>query len=432
MNRDPAAYLEFAERECAKQPLLDGVAPREVNCIAVIGAGTMGSGIAIAAMEAGYDVLLVEQDEEALKRGIKRIGDHYERRVMAGKVDASQAAEAQSRLWAGTDWSVLRRADLVIEAVFEDLAVKQQVFARLQELTKAGAVLASNTSYLDLDAIARSVSRPEDVIGLHFFSPANVMRLVEVVRGTHSAPDAVATALAAVQRMRKLPVVVGNAFGFVGNRIFSAYRRQCEFMLEEGAWPEQVDSALESFGFAMGPFAVADLSGLDIAWRMRKSQAATRDPATRYVRIPDLLCEAGRLGRKTGAGYYAYDDGKTRHSDPAVRILIERASAEKGRGRRTLDESEIQRRALLAMVNEAALLLAEDVARRATDIDVVMANGFGFPRTRGGPVYWARERGAESLANDMDWLADLSGPGFVRGDLRRLMARETGIEEAST
>jgi len=429
---NPEKYLELAERECAQQPALAGASPREVRCIAVIGAGTMGSGIAIAALDAGYDVLLLEQDGDALTRGTKRIGDHYERRVKAGKVDATFAAEAQARLVAGTDWSALARADLVIEAVFEDLAVKQQVFARIQQLAKPGAVLASNTSYLDLDAIARATSRPQDVIGLHFFSPANVMRLVEVVRGTQSASDALATGVAAAKRMRKLPVVVGNAFGFVGNRIFAAYRRQCEFMIEEGAWPEQVDSALEAFGFAMGPFAVADLSGLDIAWRMRKAQAATRDPAARYVRIPDLLCEAGRLGRKTGAGYYAHDgDGKTRHIDPAVRILIERQSAGKGLIRREFGPSEIQRRALLAMVNEAALLLGDKVAERATDIDVVMVNGFGFPRRQGGPVYWARDRGTESLARDMDWLAGLSGPGFVRGDLRLLLAADAGIKEAS-
>jgi 3-hydroxyacyl-CoA dehydrogenase len=421
----PASYLELAERESTQHPALAGVAPRPVQCVAVIGAGTMGSGIAIAALDAAFDVLLLEQDQEALTGAVKRIGEHYERRVKAGKIEAAVASKAQSRLVTGVDWSLLLRADLVIEAVFEDLAVKQQVFARIQDLAKPGAVLASNTSYLDLNAIAQATSRPQDVIGLHFFSPANVMRLVEVVRGTRSAPDALATGLAVVARMRKLPVVVGNAFGFVGNRIFFAYRRQCEFMIEEGAWPEQVDAAMEVFGFAMGPFAVADLSGLDIAWRMRKAQAATRDPAARYVRIPDLLCEAGRLGRKTGAGYYTYEgDGKTRRSDTVVRALIERASAEKGVKRRVFDEAEIQQRALLAMANEAALLLRDSVAERATDIDVVMVNGFGFPRAHGGPVFWAREGGPDALANDIDWLVSVSGPGFVHGDLSHLESRE--------
>ncbi|MDZ5456743.1 3-hydroxyacyl-CoA dehydrogenase NAD-binding domain-containing protein [Azohydromonas lata] len=408
----------FAERDSARLPELEGVAPRPVQHVAVIGAGTMGTGIAIAALDAGFDVALLEQDEAALRRGTERIREHYASRVQAGKLKASTAAQCEARLQPTIDWSVLGSSDLVIEAVFEDLDVKRQVFARIDTLARPGAVLASNTSYLDLDAIAGATRRPQDVIGLHFFSPAHVMRLLEVVRGAATAADALATGLVVAKRLRKLPVVTGNAFGFIGNRIYAAYRRQCEFMIEEGAWPAQVDAALEAFGFAMGPFAVADLSGLDIAWRMRQAQAATRDPAARYVHIPDRLCEAGRLGRKTGAGYYVHESGsRGRKSDPAVHTLIERARADKGLVPRTLSDDEIQRRALLAMVNEAARLLAEGVARRASDVDVVLVNGFGFPRWEGGPVFWARERGAEALAQDMDWLADLSGPGFVRGDL---------------
>jgi 3-hydroxyacyl-CoA dehydrogenase len=408
----------FAERDSARLPELRDVAPRAVQQIVVIGAGTMGSGIAIAALDAGFDVALLEQDEAALQRGTARIREHYASRVQAGKLTAATAAQCEARLACTTNWAVVASSDLVIEAVFEDLEVKRQVFARIDALARPGAVLASNTSYLDLDAIAGATQRAQDVIGLHFFSPASVMRLLEVVRGAATAPDALATGLAVARRLRKLPVVTGNAFGFIGNRIYAAYRRQCEFMIEEGAWPEQVDAALEAFGFAMGPFAVADLSGLDIAWRMRQAQAATRDPAARYVHIPDRLCEAGRLGRKTGAGYYLYDTGsRGRKSDSAVRALIEQASAEKGLLRRTLDDEEIRRRVLLAMVNEAALLLGEGVARRASDVDVVLVNGFGFPRWEGGPVFWARERGAQALAKDMDWLAGLSGSGFVHGDL---------------
>jgi 3-hydroxyacyl-CoA dehydrogenase len=236
-----------------------------------------------------------------------------------------------------------------------------------------------------------------------------------------------ATGLDVARRLGKLPVVTTNAFGFIGNRIYSAYRRQCEFMLEDGALPEEVDAALESFGFAMGPFAVADMSGLDIAWRMRQSLAATRGPAARHVGIPDRLCEAGRLGRKAGAGYYLYETpgGKAgRQPDPWVRELIEAASAAKGIVRRRLHDDEIQRRALLAMVNEAALLLAEGVAQRASDVDVVLVNGYGFPRWEGGPVFWARDRGHAALQADMAWLAELSGPGFVHGDLRRLQSTE--------
>jgi 3-hydroxyacyl-CoA dehydrogenase len=283
-------------------------------------------------------------------------------------------------------------------------------------------VLASNTSYLDLDAIAAVTTRPRDVVGLHFFSPAQVMRLLEIVRGAATAPDVLATALQLAKALRKISVVAGNAFGFIGNRIYAAYRRQCEFMIEEGASPQQVDSALEKFGFAMGPFAVADMSGLDIAWRMRQSQAATRDPAARYVRIPDLLCEAGRLGQKTGAGYYRYERaGAPRQLDPAVEQIITAARNAKGLAPRRLDDEEITRRALLAMVNEAARLLGEGVAQRASDVDMVLVNGYGFPKWEGGPVFWARERGLQALEQDLDELAARSGPGFVRGDPRQLL-----------
>jgi 3-hydroxyacyl-CoA dehydrogenase len=412
----------FAERDAAKQPALAGVSPRPVQRVLVIGAGTMGSGIAIAALGAGFDVVLLEQDGEALFRGSSRIREHYASRVAAGKMPADVAAAAESRLNATTDWSAVADADLLIEAVFEDLAVKQEVFRRIDRTARPGAVLASNTSYLDLDAIACATSRPQDVLGLHFFSPANVMKLLEVVRGAATAPEVLATGLDVARRLRKLPVVTANAFGFIGNRIYSAYRRQCECMVEEGASPEQVDAALEAFGFAMGPFAVADMSGLDIAWRMRQSQAATRDPAARYVRIPDLLCEAGRLGRKTGAGYYRYEaGGKGRQPDPQVSVIIDAARAEKAVVPRAFGAEEIQRRALLAMANEAALLLGEGVAQRASDVDVVLVNGYGFPRWEGGAVFWARERGGEALAADLDWLAEVSGPGFVRGDLRQVL-----------
>lgn len=412
----------FAERDSAKHPALQGITPRAVQKVAVIGAGTMGTGIAIVALDAGFDVLLLEQDAAALERGHTRIHTHYAERVSAGKMKAAVAAEREARLRANLNWTLIAQADLVIEAVFEDLAVKQQVFQRLDTLARPGAVLASNTSYLDLDAIAAATSRPQDVVGLHFFSPAKLMRLLEVVQGQATSPETLATALAAGKRMKKLTVRTGNAFGFIGNRIYAAYRRQCEFMLEEGALPEQVDAALETFGFAMGPFAVADMSGLDIAWRMRQAQASGRDPAARYVHIPDRLCEAGRLGRKTGTGYYRYDtSAKGRQIDPAVALLIAQARTDKGMVPRSLDASEIQRRALLSIVNEAALLLAEGVAERATDIDVVLVNGYGFPRWEGGPVFWARERGAEALSQDLGWLAGCSGPGFVGGDVQHLL-----------
>lgn len=415
----------FAERDSAKHPSLDEATPRAVEHVAVIGAGTMGSGIAIAALDAGYRVLLLEQDAAALERGTARIHAHHVSRVQTGKLSASGVAAVEARLQSSLDWADLAQVDLVIEAVFEELGVKQQVFQRIDAVARPGAVLASNTSYLDLDAIAAATSRPQDVIGLHFFSPANVMKLMEVVRGQASAPDALATGLSLGKQLKKLPVLTGNAFGFIGNRLYAAYRRQCEFMVEEGAWPEQVDAALQVFGFAMGPFAVADLSGLDIAWRMRQAQAATRDPKARYVHIPDRLCEAGRLGRKTGAGYYRYPEGsKGPQVDDAVHQLIAQARADKGVVPRDLGDDEIVRRVLLAIVNEAALLLAEGVAERATDVDVVLVNGYGFPRWEGGPVFWARDRGAAALQDDMAWLAGLCGPGFVAGDLRHLLTTE--------
>ncbi len=423
VSREAAALRHqfFAERDSAKHPELQNIAPRAVQQVAVVGAGTMGTGIAIVALDAGFDVLLLEQDAAALDRGQTRINTHYAERVRAGKMKAAVATEREARLRASIDWTLIDKADLVIEAVFEDLAVKRQVFQRLDALARPGAVLASNTSYLDLDQIAAATSRPQDVVGLHFFSPANVMRLMEIVRGQASAPDTLATGLAVAKKLRKLPLLTGNAFGFVGNRLYAAYRRQCEFLVEEGAWPEQVDAALQRFGFAMGPFAVADLSGLDIAWRMRQAQSATRDPAARYVHIADRLCEAGRLGRKTGSGYYRYaEDGKPMVDD-TVHGLIEQARTDKGIVPRAIPDEEIVRRALLALANEAALLLAEGVAAHATDVDLALVNGYGFPRWEGGVVFWARERGDAALRTDFAWLAQVSGPGTRTGDPRALL-----------
>ena len=415
-------YQFFAEREAGKLPVAWQAEPRTVHTVAIIGAGTMGAGIAICALDAGLRVILLEQDDAALQRGQQRVTEHYQSRVQAGKMKATVAAAAEARLLPSTDWTQLAQADLVIEAVFEDLAVKQEVFKKIDAHARPGAVLATNTSYLDVDAIANVTQRPADVLGLHFFSPANVMKLLEVVRGTHTAADVLATGMALGKTLEKLPVLTGNAFGFIGNRIYNAYRKQCEFMLEDGAWPEEVDSALQAFGLAMGPFAVADLSGLDIAWRMRKAQAASRDPRERYVAILDQLCEQGRLGRKTGAGYYTYADGRqVKTTDAVVRGIISQASTQRGITRHTLTAADIQRRALLAMVNEAALLLAEGVASRASDIDVVLAQGYGFPRWEGGPVFWARQQDRAALEQDLHTMAAQSGHGFKVADLSVLL-----------
>jgi len=410
-------YQFKAEREAAKPPTHLPQA-RQVQRIAVIGAGTMGSGITIAALDSGKSVLLLEQNETALARGRERIREYYSSRVKAGKLDQQQAFDSESRLTSTLDWKRLGSVDIVIEAVFEDLAVKQEVFRILDANAPPGAILATNTSYLDIDAIAAATSRPQDVLGLHFFSPAHVMKLLEVVQGKATAPDVVATGMSVGKALRKTPVLAGNAFGFIGNRIYNAYRRQCEFMLEDGAWPEDVDAALTAFGFAMGPFAVADLSGLDIAWRMRKAQTSQRDPRERYVAILDELCELGRLGRKTGAGYYTYVDGKQASTtDPTVRLVIERASARRGIERKALSPELIQRRALLAMVNEAALLLDAGIAVRPSDVDVVLVQGYGFPRWAGGPVFWARRQDQGRLQSELAQLAEDAGFGSVPASL---------------
>ena len=416
-------YQFKAERAATKLPVEFQGEARQVQTLAVIGAGTMGAGIAISALDAGFGVLLLEQDDSALHRGQQRVAGHYQSRIRTGKIKASAAAAAEARLTSTTDWTMLVKADVVIEAVFEDLTVKQAVFRQIDQHARPGAVLATNTSYLDVDAIAEITSRPADVLGLHFFSPANVMKLLEVVRGAATTPDVLATAMILGQRLKKLPVLTGNAFGFIGNRIYNAYRKQCEFMLEDGAWPEDVDQALTGFGLAMGPFAVADLSGLDIAWRMRKALAATRDPRERYVAILDRLCEQGRLGRKTGAGYYVHTDGKQAPgTDAVVREIIEHASAERGISRQQLDAASIQRRALLAMVNEAALLYAEGVATRPSDIDVVLVQGYGFPRWEGGPVFWAGQQDRAQLDADLDQLTQSQGWGAVRATPKMLSA----------
>jgi 3-hydroxyacyl-CoA dehydrogenase len=337
--------------------------------------------------------------------------------VETGRLKADDMERRLARLMPSVDFTSLAQADLVVEAVFEDMAVKQQVFRELDRAAKAGAILASNTSYLDLDAIAAVTGRPLEVVGLHFFSPANVMRLLEIVRGASTAPDVLATALSVAKTIRKLPVVARVGEGFIGNRIYSVYRTQCEFMLEEGAYPEDVDSALTAFGLAMGPFAVGDLAGLDIAWNTRKRLAATRDPAARYPEILDRLCEAGRFGQKTGAGWYRYAPGARRGvSDPDVHALIDQVSAAKGIARRPFTREEIQWRALAAMINEAALLLAEGIAARPSDVDLVLVNGYGFPAHKGGPLFWASRRPRPRVTQAIDALA-ATGHGFKRGNI---------------
>ncbi|HQW39423.1 MAG TPA: 3-hydroxyacyl-CoA dehydrogenase family protein, partial [Usitatibacteraceae bacterium] len=383
-------HLFFAEREAAKVPGLEGAAERPVGSAGVVGAGTMGSGIATCFADAGIAVTLIDQDEEAVARGLACVKQGYDASVAAGRLDEAEAERRLARIHGAVDLASLADADLVVEAIFEDMALKEAMFARLDAVAKPGAILATNTSYLDVDRIAAATKRPQDVLGLHFFSPAPVMRLLEVVRAAKTSPGALATALAVGRKLRKLCVVAKVGEGFIGNRLYAAYRRQCELLVEEGALPEEVDAALESFGFAMGPFAVADMAGLDIAWRMRQRLAATRDPRERYCAIADRLCERGRLGRKTGAGWYRHPPGARRgEPDPEVRALIEAASAAAGIARRAIDPDEIRGRALATLVREAERVLAEGVALRASDVDLVLVNGYGFPKHEGGPLFWA-------------------------------------------
>ena len=423
-SREAAAkrYLFFAERDAFRVSGIGQARARPVAKVGVVGAGTMGAGIAICFLDAGLPVTLVERDQKALDAGLARIETAYRRMADSGRIGNEVMAQRLARITPSTDLSALAAADLVVEAVFEDMEIKQSLFRDLDRALKPGAIMASNTSYLDLDTLARETARPADVVGLHFFAPANVMRLLEVVRGAQTAPDVLATALAVAKVLQKLPVVARVGEGFIGNRIYSAYRNQCEFMLEEGALPEQIDAALTGFGFAMGPFAVTDLSGLDIAWRTRQRLAATRDPQARYSDVLDRLCEAGRLGQKAGKGWYNYPEGSRRGvPDEAVRAVIEDAARRKGLSRRSMTADEIVHRALTAMVNEAALLLADGIAERPSDVDLVMVNGYGFPAKEGGPLFWASHQPRTAVQGWLDTLARSVGHGFRRGDVGKVL-----------
>jgi 3-hydroxyacyl-CoA dehydrogenase len=379
-------HVFFAEREAAKIAGLEGVSPRAIRTIGIVGTGLMGSGIAVAALDAGYRVIGVEQTDEAARKGRERIAATLERNVKSGRLDETGLADRLSRLTVEGSLDALADADLVIEAVFDDLAVKTDLFRRLDTIIRPDAILATNTSYLDPDQIAAATAHPGRVLGLHFFSPANIMRLVEVVRCAATEPDVLATGFAVARQMRKLPILSGVTEGFIGNRIFSAYRREAEFLLEDGAEPQDIDAAMESFGFAMGPFAVFDLAGLEIAWARRKRQAATRDPSERYVDIADRLCEAGRFGQKSGRGWYSYEGGK-KAVDPDVTAIIAVSRAAKSIVPRSIDKGEIANRLLDAMAAEGQKLIDEKIAARPGDIDLVLINGYGFPAHKGGPMF---------------------------------------------
>jgi 3-hydroxyacyl-CoA dehydrogenase len=395
-QRKGLIHAFFGDRAVSKIPELEAVTPREVTTIAVIGSGTMGHGIAIACAEAGYRVLLHDASAAALDAAFDKIAAHFDAAVKKGRLGPGMADEAAHRIARIDALERFRNADLVIEAVVERMDVKKEVFGKLAAIAKPGAVLASNTSYLDIDEIASATDRPQDVIGMHFFSPANVMRLLEVVKTEQGAPDALATAFAVGKRLGKICVLAKNADGFIGNRIFRAYRRQADYLIEDGALPWDVDRAVKGFGFAMGPFETSDLAGIDIGWHARRREDATRDPSERYVAIGDRLYEMGRLGQKTGAGYYRYE-GRSAAPDPDVEKLILAASSEKGIARRAFSDEEIVDRLVCAMINEGAKVLEAGVARRALDIDMTFVHGYGFPRYRGGPMFHADSLGLASV-----------------------------------
>ncbi|MGO2262565.1 3-hydroxyacyl-CoA dehydrogenase NAD-binding domain-containing protein [Halomonas sp.] len=416
-------YLFFAEREKPFVPS-QPVEPATISRVSVVGAGTMGSGIALCALMAGYRVDLLELNALALQTGVTRITQALDEDVKRERLTQAQRDTQLSRLNPTQALPDVAGTDLVIEAIVEDLDVKRSLFADLAKWVSKSTLLASNTSYLDIDRIAEGIANPERVLGLHFFSPANRMPLLEIVRCQTTSEQTLSTAMAVTRRLKKKAIVVANSWGFVGNRLYAAYRRQCEFMLEEGASPEQIDAALEAYGFAMGPFKVADMSGLDIAWKMRQQSADTRH-LRRYVGIPDLLCEAGRLGRKTGCGYYRYDEAMRPASDPAVAQIIERYREEQAITPKAFSEQEIQQRALLALINEALLLLDEGVCQRPADIDIALVNGYGFPRWRGGPLFIARQMSSGELGRELDKLADVSGKGHQRAHLKSLTIQDS-------
>ncbi|WP_306120351.1 MULTISPECIES: 3-hydroxyacyl-CoA dehydrogenase NAD-binding domain-containing protein [unclassified Roseitalea] len=385
-------HIFFAERSVARMDRLKGVEPRKVDHVGIVGGGTMGAGIAAATLLAGLPVTLIERDDAALEAGRERVGKLLDGAERRGLIDTARRAAIDASLAGATDYDALASADLVIEAVFEDMAVKTEVFERLDRATRPDAVLATNTSYLDVGAMAEVVADPGRVLGLHFFSPAHVMKLLEVVHPPKVADDVLATGFAFGKRLRKICVPAGVCDGFIGNRIMSAYRREAGYLLEEGALPHEVDAAMTDYGFAMGIYAMQDMAGLDIAWAMRKRRAATRDPNERYVDIADTLCEAGRFGQKTGKGWYLHDGtSRTGRPDPEVEAIIVDASRRKGIERRSFSHEQIIDRLLGALRAEADAVLAEGIAASPDAIDVVMVNGYGFPRWRGGPMFATRK-----------------------------------------
>jgi len=402
-------HIFFAEREAAKVPdMPEATKPRPIARAAVIGAGTMGGGIAMCFANAGIPVTVVETARDLLQTGLERVAGNYRTTVSRGGLDAAEMERRMALITGVTEFDAVGEADVVIEAVFEEMDVKKRVFADLDRIAKQGAVLATNTSTLDINEIARATKRPQDVLGTHFFSPANVMRLLEIVRGAQTSFEALATAIALGRRLGKVPVTVGVCYGFVGNRMLAQRSAETERLLLEGALPQQIDAAVVGFGFPMGPCAMMDLAGLDVGWRIRRGRGER-------ALIEDALCEAGYYGQKTGKGYFRYERGsRTPLPDPEVEKLILDTAARLRVNRRPIGEEEIVERMILPMINEGARILDEKIAARPGDIDVIWVHGYGWPAWRGGPMYYADRLGLAHIRDRLSFYADRSGDETLR------------------
>lgn len=409
-------HIFFAERQAARiKDLPEGTAPRPIKSVGVIGAGTMGGGISMNFLSAGIPVTIVETSPEALDRGVGIMRKNYAASAAKGALKPEAVEANMGRLTPVLDLEALKDCDLIIEAVFEDMAIKKEIFAKLDRIAKPGAILASNTSYLDVNEIASATSRPQDVVGLHFFSPANVMKLLEVVRGAKTAPDVLATAMSLAKTIGKVAVVAGVCFGFIGNRMLRARQDQAQALILEGAMPWDVDRVLYDFGFPMGPFQMADLAGLDIGWNAATSKGET---------VRDRLCEAGKRGQKTGSGFYDYDEKRNRTPSKVAEEIILAKSAELGIARRQISDAEILERCLYPMINEGAKILEEGIAQRPSDIDVAWIYGYGFPVYRGGPMFYGDTVGLKAVLEGLEKYEKVHGAAFKPAALLGKLAAE--------
>jgi 3-hydroxyacyl-CoA dehydrogenase len=421
-------HIFFAEREANRVPGLPReIALTEIDAGGIVGAGTMGGGIAMAYANAGIPVQLLEIDQAALDRGMETIRRNYLGRVKKGRLSEDKAEQLLSLIRPTLSFEDLAAADIVVEAVFENMELKKEIFGKLDRVCKPEAILATNTSSLDLDELAGATSRPQQVIGHHFFSPAQVMRLLEVVRGEQTSQEVIASSMELAKRLRKVAVLAGNCRGFIGNRMLFGYVREAEFLVEEGARPEHVDAALFEFGMAMGPFAMLDMAGIDVGWRVRQEAKHLEPPGRRQPVVEDRLYELGRYGQKTGAGWYRYEKGERRPlPDPEVLEIAETCARQAGIERREIDQEEILERALYPLINEGARILEEGIALRSGDIDVVYIYGYGFPAWRGGPMWYADAVGLDKIYQRICDLRDLHGDFWEPAPLLARLAREGG------